>query len=302
MKGIIKSLKLQTTWPLHVMLLPIIVLLIIFSYIPMVGLSISFQDYIPTKGFFGSDWIGLDNYKFLFSLNDFPQIIRNTLVISIGKIGIGILVSLIFAILLAETNIKLVRKYVQTFVFLPYFLSWVILGGLFIDVFSIEGAVNQILSWFGMESIYFLGNPFWFVVVIIATDVWKVFGYNMIIYYSSILNIDPALYESATIDGAGRLKQIMHITIPGILPIIMVMGMLALGNILNAGFDQIFNMYNPLVFKTGDILDTYIYRMGIISGQYSFATAVGLFKSVIGMILIIICNWAANRFAGYKIL
>jgi len=302
MKGMAKKLKLQTTWQLNVMLFPIIILLAIFSYIPMVGLSISFQDYIPTKGFFGSEWVGLDNYRFLFSLKDFPQIIINTLVISLGKIILGTVVSLLFAILLAETSFKLIRKYVQTFVFLPYFLSWVILGGLFVDVFSLDGAINRIISWIGMEKIYFLGDPFWFVIVVIITDVWKVFGYNMIIYYSSILNIDPALYESATIDGAGRIRRIIHITIPGILPIIMVMAMLALGNILNAGFDQIFNMYNPLVYKTGDILDTYIYRMGIMSGQYSFATAVGLFKSVIGMILIIMCNWAAKRFAGYRIL
>ncbi len=299
--NIVKKLQLKTTWPLHLMLFPVIVLLVIFCYIPMVGIVISFQDYIPTKGFFGSTWIGLENYKFLFSIPDFSQTIINTLVISISKIVFGTLVALIFAIFLSESNLNRIKNWVQTFVFLPYFLSWVILGGLFVDVFSLEGAINNIINALGGERIFFMGNPFWFVVILVITDIWKGFGYSMIIYYSAILNIDPSLYESATIDGASRVKQVLHITIPGIMPIIIVMGMLSLGNILNAGFDQVFNMYNPLVYNTGDIIDTYVYRMGIVSGQYSIATAVGLFKSFIGMVLIIIGNMAAKRFAGYRI-
>lgn len=299
--NIVKKLQLKTTWPLHLMILPVIVLLVIFCYIPMVGIVISFQDYLPTKGFFGSDWIGLEHYKFLFSIPDFSQTIINTLVISLGKIVVGTLVALLFAIFLSESNLHRFKNWVQTFVFLPYFLSWVILGGLFVDIFSLEGAVNNIISLFGGERIFFMGNPVWFVVILIITDVWKGFGYSMIIYYSAILNIDPSLYESATIDGASRVKQVLHITIPGIMPIIIVMGMLSIGSILNAGFDQVFNMYNPLVYKTGDIIDTYVYRMGIVSGQYSIATAVGLFKSFVGMILIIAGNMAAKRFAGYRI-
>lgn len=299
--NIVKKLQLRTTWPLHLMLFPVIVLLLIFCYIPMVGIVISFQDYIPTKGFFGSTWIGLENYKFLFSIPDFSQTIINTLVISISKIVFGTLVALVFAIFLSESNLNRIKNWVQTFVFLPYFLSWVILGGLFVDVFSLEGAINNIITLVGGERIFFMGNPIWFVVILVITDIWKGFGYSMIIYYSAILNIDPSLYESATIDGASRVKQVLHITIPGIMPIIIVMGMLSLGNILNAGFDQVFNMYNPLVYKTGDIIDTYVYRMGIVSGQYSIATAVGLFKSFVGMVLIIIGNMAAKRFAGYRI-
>jgi putative aldouronate transport system permease protein len=283
------------------MMLPIIILLGIFCYIPMVGLVISFQDYLPTKGFFGSPWVGLDNYTFLFSLRDFPQIIRNTLVLSVGKIILGLAVSIFTAVFLSESGMKRLTNVVQTFVFLPYFISWVVLGGIFVDIFSLEGAVNHILNLFGIGSILFMGNPVWFVVVSIITDVWKVFGYNTVIFYAAILGIDGALYESATIDGANRFRQVFAITLPCISPMIVVLGMLSLGNILNAGFDQIFNMYNPLVYKTADILDTYIYRMGVVSGQYSFAAAVGFFKSLVGMILIIAGNWMARRFAGYRI-
>lgn len=296
-----RPLKLRQCWQLHIMMLPVIVLLGIFCYVPMVGIVISFQDYFPTRGFFGSPWVGLDNYIFLFGLKDFIQIIRNTLVLSSSKIVLGLVTSIFFAVLLAESTMRRLKNVVQTFVFLPYFISWVILGGIFVDIFSLQGAINKILSIFGAEPIMFMGNPFWFVIVAIVTDIWKGFGYNMIVFYAAIVGIDGSLYESATIDGAGRIRKVFSITIPCIAPMIVVMGMLSLGNILNAGFDQIFNMYNPLVYKTADILDTYIYRMGVISGQYSFATAVGFFKSIVSMILIVGGNWMARRFAGYRI-
>lgn len=300
LKELSKKLKLKRTWQLHVMMVPIVVLLVIFCYVPMIGIVVSFQDYLPTKGFFGSPWVGLDNYRFLFSLNDFFQIIRNTLIISGGKILLGLIISIFFAIMLYESNMRIMKNVVQTSVFLPYFLSWVVLGGIFIDIFSLEGVVNRIISFLGIEPVMFMGHPIWFVIVII-TDVWKVYGYNMIVFYAAIMGIDTALYESATIDGAGRIRQVFAITLPSIAPMIVVMGMLSLGNILNAGFDQIFNMYNPTVMSTADILDTYIYRMGVVSGQYSFATAVGFFKSIVAMILIVTSNWAAKRFAGYRI-
>ncbi len=301
MQKLISRLKLKSTWQLHLMLLPIVILLFIFAYIPMVGIVVAFQDYLPTKGFFGSPWIGMENFRFLFSLKDFRYIIRNTLVISLGKIIVGIFVSVVFSIFLSESNLRRMKNWVQTFVFLPYFISWVVLGGIFVDIFSLEGIVNRVLGIFGIDSIMFMGDRIWFVIIIILTDVWKNFGYNMIIFYASILGIDESLYESATIDGASRLKRIWYITLPSIAPMIVVVGMLSLSNVLNAGFDQIFNMYNSLVYKTADILDTYIYRMGVVSGQYSFATAVGFFKSLVGMVLIVSGNWAAKRYAGYRI-
>ena len=296
-----KRLKLTETWQLHLMLLPAVVLLFIFAYIPMVGIIISFQHFIPTLGFFESPWVGLDNYRFLFGLRDFPQVLRNTVVIAGAKIILGLTTSLFFAILLSETNFRKLGNAVQTTIFVMYFVSWVVLGGIFVDIFSLNGIVNAFLGFFGVEPIFFLGDTFWFVVVIIITDVWKVYGYNMIIFYAAIVGVDSSLYESAAIDGASRLRMVWSITIPSIMPIIAVMGLLSLGHILNAGFEQIFNMYNPTVYRTGDILDTFIFRVGIVNGQFSLATAMGLFRSLITMFLIVIGNWAARRFAGYQI-
>ena len=296
-----KRLKIKENWQLHIMLLPIVILLFIFAYIPMVGIIISFQNFIPTLGFLESPWVGLDNYRFLFSLNNFPEVLRNTLIISNAKIILGLLTSLVFAILLSETNFRLLRSAAQTFIFVVYFISWVVLGGIFVDIFSLNGIVNSFLGLFGIGPIFFLGHPIWFVVVIILTDVWKIYGFNMIIFYAAIVGLDVSMYESAAIDGASRFRMVWSITIPSILPVITVMGMLSLGHVLNAGFEQIFNMYNPTVFRTGDILDTFIFRVGIINGQFSLATAMGLFRSIFSLILILIGNWAARRFAGYRI-
>lgn len=296
-----KRLKLNETWQLHLLLLPIVVLLVIFAYIPMVGLVISFQNFIPTLGFFNSPWVGLDNFRFLFSLRDFPQIIRNTLLISTGKIVLGLSTSLFFAILLSETNFRKFRGAVQNIIFVVFFISWVVLGGIFVDMFSLNGIINNFLGFFGIEPIFFLGNLFWFPIIMIITDVWKIYGYNMIIFYAAIVGVDSSLYESASLDGAGRIRMIWSITIPSILPIIAVMGLLSLGHVLNAGFEQIFNMYNPTVYRTGDILDTFIFRTGIMNGQFSLATAVGFFRSVVSLILIVIGNWAAKKFAGYQV-
>ena len=297
----IKRLKLAETWQLHLLLLPIVILLIIFAYIPMVGLIISFQNYIPTLGFFNSKWVGLDNFRFLMSLREFPQIIRNTLLISTGKIVLGLSTSLFFSILLSETNFRKFRSAVQNVIFIVFFISWVVLGGIFVDIFSLNGIVNNFLRFLGIEPIFFLGNTFWFPIVMIITDVWKFYGYNMIIFYAAVVGVDSSLYESAALDGAGRIRSIWSITIPSIMPIIAVMGLLNLGNVLNAGFEQIYNMYNPTVYRTGDILDTFIFRTGIMNGQFSFATAMGFFRSVVSMVLIVIGNWAAKRFAGYQI-
>jgi len=297
----VKRLKLNETWQLHLLLLPIVVLLVIFAYIPMVGLVISFQNFIPTLGFFNSPWVGLDNFRFLFSLRDFPQIIRNTLLISTGKIVLGLSTSLFFAILLSETNFRKFRGAVQNIIFVVFFISWVVLGGIFVDMFSLNGIINNFLGFFGIEPIFFLGNLFWFPIIMIITDVWKIYGYNMIIFYAAIVGVDSSLYESASLDGAGRIRMIWSITIPSILPIIAVMGLLSLGHVLNAGFEQIFNMYNPTVYRTGDILDTFIFRTGIMNGQFSLATAVGFFRSVVSLILIVIGNWAAKKFAGYQV-
>lgn len=302
LKNTVKKTKIKTTWPLHLMLLAPVILLIVFNYTPMVGIVVAFQNYLPTKGFFGSDWVGLDHFQFLFSLRETRNVIRNTVVISVSKIFAGLIVSLIFSILLNEIPHKSIKKFVQSCVFFPYFLSWVILGGIFVDMLSLNGAINKVISVIGFQPIMFLGNNTTFVPTVIFTSVWKDFGYSMIIFYAAIMGIDATLYEAATVDGANRFRQILAITIPSLAPTIAVLGLLGLGNVLNAGFDQIFNLYNPLVYRTADILDTYIYRIGLMSGQYAYATAIGLFKSLVGFVLIVLSFWAADRFANYKII
>jgi putative aldouronate transport system permease protein len=213
----------------------------------------------------------------------------------------GIIVPVIFALLLNEINKVSVKRIFQTLVYLPYFLSWVILGGVLIDMLSLQGIVNKFIEFLGMEPIHFLGDPNIFPWAMIITDIWKGFGFGTVVYLAAITSIDPGLYESALVDGAGRWKQTLHITIPLLAPTIVLMSVLSLGNILNAGFDQIYNLYSPIVYSKGDIIDTYVYRLGIVQAQYSAGTAVGLFKAVISGILIGLSQFMASRFAGYRV-
>ena len=283
------------------MLLPGILLLIIFIVIPLFGLVIAFQNYVPAKGFLGSEWVGLENFEYMFLIPDSMQVFWNTIVIAVAKIIAGIIVPVIFALLLNEAKNVLFKKTVQTVVYMPYFLSWVILGTIFQTMFSLVGPINAIIQMLGGEPIMFLGSNDWFRSIIVITDTWKNFGYGAIVYLAALLAVDQNLYEAAAIDGAGRFKQLIHITLPSLVPTIVLMTTLSLGNVLNAGFDQVFNMYNAMVYETGDIIDTYVYRMGLIDMQYSLSTAVGLLKSIVSSILIILSYTLARKFAGYRI-
>lgn len=285
----------------HAMMLPGMVFLLIFSYIPMFGLIMAFQDFVPAKGIFGSPWVGLKHFKYMLALPDIRLLVRNTVVIALGKIVIGTVIAILFAILLNEIKNRLLKKSVQTIVYLPHFLSWVVLASVVVNFFNLDGSVNQVLSALGLEKLNFLGSNKLFQPLLIGTDVWKEFGYNSIVYLAAITAIDPGLHEAAAIDGAGWWKRVWHITLPGMMPMILLMAAMNLSSILSAGFDQVYNLYSPMVYETGDILDTYVYRMGLISRQYSFGTAVGLLKSVIGMILMLGSNGLAKKFAERKI-
>jgi putative aldouronate transport system permease protein len=288
--------------PLHLMILPGFIIVFIYSYIPMVGILMAFEKYMPSKGIFESKWVGLKNFKYVFNLPSTIDVLYNTAFIACMKIMAGMIVPLLVAILLNEMAKPFIKRMVQTFVYLPHFLSWVILGGVLVDILSPStGIVNQMLGAIGIEPIFFLGSNQWFPFTLIVSDVWKEFGFSTIVYLAAITGINPALYEAAVIDGAGRWKQTLHITIPGMMPVIILLATLSLGNVLNAGFDQVFNLYSPLVYESGDILDTLTYRMGLINAQYSVATAIGLFKSVISFVLISISYWLAYRLANYRI-
>ncbi|CAM3404619.1 ABC transporter permease subunit [Paenibacillus lupini] len=293
--------KLQE-WPLHLMLLPGILLTLLFSYVPIMGIVIAFQKFSPAKGIFHSKWIGLDNFRYMLELPNFTSILWNTIFIAVLKIIAGMIVPIVFALLLNEIAGAFFKRTIQTIIYFPYFLSWVILGGILIDILSPSGGiVNQMLGIFGIEPIFFLGNEKWFPYTLVLTDTWKHFGYGTIVYLAALTAIDQSLYEAATMDGANRWKQTLHVTLPGMMPIVVLMGVLSLGNVLNAGFEQVFNLYSPMVYSTGDILDTFVYRIGLLDAQYGVATAVGLFKSVISFVLIVISNKLAGRYAGYRI-
>ncbi|OKP73838.1 protein lplB [Paenibacillus sp. P3E] len=285
----------------HLMLAPSIVFLIIFSFIPMFGIVMAFQNYIPAKGMSGSAWVGLDNFKFMFQIPDSKQILINTIVIALWKILIGTLVSIVFALLLNEIRVRFVKKFMQTVVYLPNFLSWAVLATVVMNIFSFEGPVNAFLGWFGIDPVLFMASNHWFRPMLVLTDVWKGFGYGSIIYLASLTAIDPGLYEASSIDGANRFKQLWYVTLPGLMPTILLVTTLNLPNVLNAGFDQIFNLYNPLVYATSDIIDTYVYRVGLVQRQYSLGTAIGLLRSVVGIVLILSANKLAQKLTDYRI-
>lgn len=297
-----KSWNMKRNWPLHVMLLPTLVLVIIFQYVPMAGIVIAFQDFKPWKGLTGSEWVGLDNFRFLFKYPDIGQVVWNTLVIAFFKMAAGLIVPFLFAILLNEVRLMAFKRVTQTLVYLPHFLSWVILGGILLDILAPDGGlVNKAVTALGFEPVFFLGDNNWFRFTLIVSDVWKEFGFGTIVFLAALAGINPALYEAAEVDGASRLKQTLHITMPALMPITIVLGTLSIGNILNAGFDQVFNLYNPLVMEKGDIIDTFVYRLGILNGKMSFATTVGLFKSVVATILIATSYRLAYKFANYRV-
>ncbi|MFD0714284.1 ABC transporter permease [Paenibacillus sp. GCM10027626] len=295
--------KFMRNLPLHLMILPGLLLILVFSYIPMAGLYIAFQKFIPAKGFFGDQkWIGLDNFRYLLDLPGVFGVLWNTIFIAGMKMAAGIIVPITVALLLNELRHTLIKRSVQTLIYLPHFLSWIILGGVLIDILSpASGLVNQFLGLFGVKPIFFLGSNDWFPYTMVISDVWKEFGFATIVYLAALTGIDQQQYEAAIIDGAGRWKQTWHVTLPGMRMIIVLMAVLSLGNVLNAGFDQIVNLYSAQVYASGDIIDTLVYRLGLQQAQYGVATAVGLFKSIVSFLFISVAYFAAYKLADYRI-
>ena len=276
------------------------VLVFIFSYIPLYGLIIAFQKYNPSMGF-SSPWVGLENFIYLFNQPNFVRTIWNTFYISFFKLVGSVVVPVTVALLLNEIRHDKIKRSFQTLVYIPNFLSWVIMAGMLMDILGSNGIVNSLITSLGFNEVNFLGSPSVFPWTMIVTDIWKGFGFGTVVYLAALTSIDPGLYEAAMVDGAKRWKQTIYITIPLLLPTIILMTVLALGNVLNAGFDQIFNLYSPVVYESGDIIDTYVYRLGLQQAQYSVGTAVGLFKSVISFILVALSYLLADKAAGYRI-
>lgn len=286
--------------PLYLMLLLPVVLTFIYSYLPMAGVLISFKKYLPAKGFFASKWVGWKNFETLFTMPTFTRALLNTLIIAIWKIALNVLVPVVFTLMLNELASLHYKKVVQTVVYLPHFISWVMLAGIFSKLLSGSGIVNKALGAVGIEPIIFLGDNKWFKFTLIFTDVWKEFGYGTIVYLAAVAGVNVDLYEAAEVDGAGHWKKMLHVTLPAIAPTIVMMLTLSLGNILNAGFDQVFNLYNSMVYESGDIIDTLVYRMGFNNGNFGLSTAAGLFKSAISSLLVVASYWAAYVTTGYR--
>ncbi len=297
-----EEIKLQL--PLHLMMAPSVILGIIFSIVPLFGLVIAFQKYSVSAGIFGSKFVDFYNFTRLFNRADFASALFNTVYIAVWKIVLTTVLSIVLALLLNEMVTKAGQKAVQTIVFLPYFLSWALIGTVFVEIFSLDGLFNKIILTFNpaAEKTDFLSSNQYFRTIIIGTDLWKNLGYQAVVFLASIATVDPSLYEAAKVDGANRWQQCIFITIPGIMTMIILTSVLNIGNIMNAGFEQILVMYNSLVYETGDILDTMSYREAMVVGtDYSLSTAISLFKSAISCVFFAISYKLAHKINGYTI-
>jgi putative aldouronate transport system permease protein len=282
----------------YLLFLPAFTAALIFNYIPMYGVQIAFKNFQAVRGIWGSPFVGLSHFTRMFRNATFLLVFRNTLFISFLKIIIVFPSGIIFALFLNELKLQKVKKIYQTISYLPHFMSWIILAGIIRDLTSMAGPINALIKITGGTPRMFLTDSMLFVPIIIITDIWHTMGWGSIVYLAAITGVPKELYESAELDGAGRFKKMVSITIPSILPVILILFILRLGHVLNAGFDQIFNLYNPLVYRVADIIDTYVYRVGLMDMNFSYSTAIGLFKNVIGVLLVLTTNYMTKRVEG----
>ena len=284
---------------LYLMALPGIIYFLVFQYYPMYGAIIAFKNYQVLEGFTGSPWVGFQNFEAIFQSTYFTNVLTNTVLISVYKIIFGLPPAVIMALLINEVRLRVFKNSVQTITYLPHFLSWIVIYGVLQVVLSpSSGLANKALVGLGAEPINFLADPAWFRTVLVSSEIWKNAGWGAIIYLAALTGVSPSLYEAAAVDGATRFQRIWNISLPGILPVIVLITMLNIGNLLSAGFEQVFVLYNPSVYGVGDIIDTWVYRTGVQGFQFSIAAAVGLFQGVVGFFLIITANWASKRYAG----
>lgn len=287
---------------LYLMMLPGIVYYLVFRYGPIYGIVIAFKDFQVFEGILGSPWVGFEHFRTLFSSPFFARVLRNTLTISFLKVLIGFPPPIILALMLNELRRPGLRRTIQTVTYLPHFLSWVIISGILFAFLSPgSGLINNWIKAAGGQPIHFMTEDFWFVVIIVVSQIWKEVGWGAIIYLAALSGIDPNLYEAATIDGANRWQQIGHISIPGIASVIVLLFILRLGHMMDAGFEQIYILYNPQVYEVADIIDTWVFRNGIEQFRFSLATATGFFKSIVGLVLILVSNKLATKWVGHGI-
>lgn len=299
-----KPSKIAATWReykkcryLFLLLAPVMIWYAVFAYAPMYGIQLAFKDFKIMEGIWGSPWVGFKHFEFLFFQSpDFLRILKNTIVISFLHILFGFPAPIILALLINEIRSGKFKKIAQSLTYLPHFFSWVILSGILITLLSPStGVVNYLLQLIGLEPVYFLGDPHYFRFTLVTSGIWKEVGWGTIIYLAALAGVQPDMYEAAVMDGASRWKQTISITIPTILPVIVLMFILRIGSVLDAGFDQILNLYSPATYSVADILDTYVYRVGLQNFQFSLTTAVGLFKNVIAFALVLTTNFISKK-------
>ncbi|MBE5785933.1 MAG: sugar ABC transporter permease [Clostridiales bacterium] len=278
-----------------------LVYIFIFNYIPMFGVIISFQDFNPARGFLKSEWVGWYNFEMVFTSSKIGQVFLNTVILSVTKMFFNYTIPILFAILLDEVFHVRYKRSIQTMVYLPNFLSWVILGFTFKQMFGYNGLVNNIITLFTDKPILFFEDNTWFRIMVIATDAWKDFGAGAIIYIAALTNVNPNLFEAAEMDGASRFQRIIHVSLPALKPLMLLNLTLSLGGVLNSDFGQIFNLYNPTVYESADVLATYVYRMGLVGGEMGYSAAVGLLNSVISLVLVLTSWWLAQKYSDYRI-
>ncbi|WP_414813263.1 ABC transporter permease [Paenibacillus sp. Soil766] len=293
---------LRTFWKyraLYLISLPGIVYFIVFKYVPLLGSVIAFQDYNIFNGFTGSEWVGFEHFTRMFAHYDFLNILKNTVLIGVYDLLLGFPAPIILALLLNELRLVLYKRVLQTIVYMPHFLSWVIVSGIAIGILSPStGAVNHFITWLGFEPIYFMGEESWIRSVLITSGIWRDSGYGTIIYLAALAGINPDLYEASEVDGANRWRQTISITLPSLLPTIMILFLLHIGKFLDFGFERVFVFLNPLNKENGEILDTYIYTQGLLGQQFSYTTAIGLFKAAVGVIFIVTGNILSKKTTG----
>lgn len=292
---------LKRHWAIYVMALPVIAYYLLFHYGPMYGLQIAFKDFSTVKGIWGSPWVGFRHFESFFNGIYFWRLIKNTILINVYELLFGFPAAIVLALLLNEIRNSMFKRVVQTISYLPHFISIVVVAGMMVDFLGRTGLINQIIASFGIEPIDFLKEASWFRFLFVSSGIWQGIGWGSIIYLAAMATIDPTLYEAARMDGANRWKQTLHITIPGIMPTIVILFILNMGNMLSVGSEKVLLLYNPLTYETGDVISTYVYRKGVLEASYSFTAAVGLFNSVVSFILIVSANSISKRLTENKL-
>ncbi|QNK57368.1 sugar ABC transporter permease [Paenibacillus sp. PAMC21692] len=288
--------NIRKYWPLYVMVLPGVVFLIMFRYIPLAGIVIAFQDYMIFKGIMDSPFVGFKHFQALFDYPQFWRVLKNTAIIGLYNIVFVFPVPVVLALMFNEIRNIVFKRSLQTIYYIPHFFSWVIIAGLTFDFLSSSGVVNSVRGWFGLDTILFMQDESYFRIITVLTSIWRDAGWGTIVLLAAISSINPEMYEAAMVDGANRIRQVLNITLPLIMPTVVILFLLNIGNFLDLSFEQIYNLLTPMTYPVGDVIDTYVYRVGIVQGQYSSTTAIGVFQSVIGLVLVVVFNRLAKRY------